>query len=63
MNHILYETKDNNKPESICDSNGEVVLALCKVCGGAEGALPTNCPGRKLTWDELELIGDNKLDF
>ena len=63
MKHILYETKDKDKPSSICDRNGEVVLALCKVCGGAEASLPTNCPGRKLTWNEMEMITAGKLNF
>lgn len=34
--HTLYETSDIDKPEVICDRNGEVVLAMCKKCGLAE---------------------------
>ena len=61
--HILYKTTDVDKPKTICDSNGEVVLAECRICGGAEAAMPTVCPGRKLTSDELDQIQNKELDF
>ncbi len=63
MKHNLYKTKDADRPYSICDSNGEVVLALCRICGGAECSLPTSCPGRQLTAEESDLICNGKLDF
>lgn len=63
MNHKLYETGDKDAPHSILDGNGEVVLALCRVCGGAEGTLPTCCPGRRLTPKEEEEIYRGELDF
>ena len=44
MNHELYKTGDAGAPAAILDRNGEVTLSLCKVCGGAEGAMPTKCP-------------------
>lgn len=34
-NHVLYETGDQDAPEQIKDRNGEVVLAMCRKCGGA----------------------------
>lgn len=61
--HVLYETADKDRPEWICDGNGEVVLSLCRVCGGAECSLPTNCPGRCLTLKESDLICAGELDF
>ena len=63
MKHQLYETSDKDRPMSICDSNGEVVLALCKICGGGESSLSTNCPSRKLSMEELDKISVGKLDF
>lgn len=63
MHHDLYKTEDEDKPESICDGNGEVALGLCKVCGGGECSLATNCPGRKITYKESELICNDELDF
>jgi hypothetical protein len=38
-------------------------LTHCLVCGGGEGALPTSCPGRRLTPDELDRIYKGELDF
>lgn len=39
MKHILYQTGDNDAPKSIKDSNDEVVLNMCKLCGKAESEL------------------------
>jgi len=63
MEHILYSNSDKDRPRSICDGNGEVALSLCKVCGGAESCLPTHCPGRRLTGEELDKITAGELDF
>lgn len=41
--HDLYETGDKNVPSSICDSNGEVALGLCKRCGRGEIELEEPC--------------------
>lgn len=41
--HDLFKTDDINCPKQICDSNGEVVLALCKRCGKAEAQLEAYC--------------------
>lgn len=43
MEHDFYKTSDKNVPHSICDKNGEVVLALCKRCGKAERELTERC--------------------
>jgi hypothetical protein len=46
--HDLYKTGDSDAPESIKDSNGEVVLALCRKCGRGESELEEDgghCPG------------------
>jgi len=37
--HNLFEDGDKNIPKCITDSNGQVVLAMCKVCGKAESEL------------------------
>lgn len=41
--HTLWETGEEGVPEVICDSNGEVVLGLCKVCGRGECELVEPC--------------------
>jgi len=61
--HNLYKTGDKDVPGVITDRNGEVALTLCKVCGGAESCLPTHCPNRPLSPDELSLISHGSLDF
>lgn len=43
--HVLYETSDEDAPESIKDRNGEVVLDMCRVCGKAEAELNRACGG------------------
>lgn len=63
MEHKLYETGDKDAPDAIRDPNGEVCLALCRVCGGTEATLPTECPGRRLTEEEAGGISSGKLDF
>lgn len=45
--HELYSDSDPVKPDAICDSNGQVVLGLCKVCGQAEGDLEPTCPSKR----------------
>lgn len=35
----------------------------CHVCGGAEGSLPTCCPGRQMTAEESEAVYAGQLDF
>lgn len=43
----------------ICDGG----LGLCKVCGGAEGSLTTDCPGFKLTASILDGVYTHGLDY
>lgn len=62
MKHVLHETGDADNPAVILDSNGEVVLGLCRVCGGGEGQLATSCIGRRLTEAEMKMIYDGILD-
>lgn len=42
ITHTLYTDDDSDKPEAICDSNGQVCLDLCKVCGAGEVELGEN---------------------
>jgi hypothetical protein len=41
--HQLFETGDPDAPKSILDSNGEVALGLCKICGKGEIELKEPC--------------------
>lgn len=38
-------------------------LYACEVCGGAEGSMTTQCPGRRLSADELEQVYAQRRDF
>lgn len=49
-----------------CEGAGRCMgcnLFLCDVCGGAEGSLPTHCPGRKMTSEEGDDVYAGKVDF
>lgn len=41
--HDLYTDADKDRPEQICDSNGQVTLGLCRKCGRAEIELTQPC--------------------
>lgn len=38
-------------------------LAHCMICGGAEGSLPKECPGVKMTERELDAVYEGSLNF
>lgn len=45
IHHVLYKTGDKDAPDSIKDSNGEVVLGLCRICRRGESELEISCDG------------------
>ena len=47
--HDLYDREDD--------------LSHCKICGGAEGSLPTLCPGRRMTAVESDAVYAGNLNF
>lgn len=49
MNHDYYDREDG--------------LLHCKVCGGGEGSLPTECPGRHMNEHEQDDVYAGVLDF
>lgn len=63
MKHKLIETGDADSYRAIEDANGEVVLAQCRVCGCAEGEIPTECPGHKVDYQYRQAIYAGELDF
>lgn len=38
-------------------------LFVCDICNGAEGSLPTHCPGRRMTEEEEKLVFNGSLDY
>lgn len=61
--HSLYETGDIDVPQQILDRNGEVALACCRRCGGVEGALPTDCPGVRMTLQQADDVYSGRDDY
>lgn len=55
--HTQHTCEDENC--NVCRGG----LSLCTICGGAEGSMPTECPGRPLTMKEDDDIYNGKLDF
>jgi hypothetical protein len=62
--HIWYvcgpDAHDNDDGHCMFCQGG---LSACVVCGGLEGALTTQCPGRRLTEDEIDRVYGFLLDF
>jgi len=48
--HILHKCENSCDNCVICSGG----LALCTICGGAEGSLLTTCPGYKLSNETLD---------
>lgn len=60
MKHKLAKHENCTRPHcNICDGG----LAFCEVCKGAEGSLPTECPGRVMTDEEEADVYAAKIDF
>lgn len=38
-------------------------LAFCEVCKGGEGDLPTECPGRMMTEEQIDGVSRQQIDF
>lgn len=55
--HILHACND---PDCFVCRGG---LALCTVCNGAEGSLPTDCPGRRMSAWEADEVQASRLDY
>jgi len=55
--HTWHECSD---PECFGCEGG---LAHCTVCGGAEGSLPTDCPGVRMSYVQQDLVYEGKIDF
>ncbi len=58
--HDLYTDADKDRPQVICDSNGQVALSMCKRCGKGESQLTEPCisarPGPFTTTPSGKLI-------
>lgn len=62
--HTYYQCDDDHGDVfgsscPFCDGG----LAMCTTCGGAEGDLPTHCPGEKMTDLRRRLVADRVIDY
>jgi hypothetical protein len=64
MEHNYYTSKDISPDDNWGQLNiVDGGLALCKVCGELEGALPTDCPGEKNSHERGQEIYRGEIDF
>jgi hypothetical protein len=61
MTDHIYDKHENCTITNcmICDGG----LALCIVCGGLEGGLPTECPGERMTNEQQDAVYSGRIDF
>ena len=58
--HDLYKCQcDGERFCVYCDGG----LASCNICHGGEATLPTECPGRAMTAEEMDAVMNRGLDF
>lgn len=48
---------------NLIEVEGMEGISFCSICNGAEGSLPTDCPGHRLSNDEADQILDGQLDY
>lgn len=54
---VHIRCQENHCP--ICEGG----LSLCEICGGAEGSMPTECPGVKMTHAQSDAVYAGTLDY
>lgn len=63
MQHQLHDASAHAGQEwytcFICEGG----LADCTTCGGAEGAMPTDCPGAQMTSEQIDAVYAGTLDY
>jgi len=59
--HILHGSRGECHEEkcNICEGG----LGLCTVCGGAEGSMPTSCPGIRMTGTQADAVFAGTMDY
>jgi hypothetical protein len=57
--HLRYRCPPDCERCCICEGG----LYSCVTCGGAEGSLPTDCPGRRMTSEEQDEVYAERLNY
>lgn len=64
MKHILLTAADISPDDEWGQRNiVDGGLAVCKVCGGSEGSLTTECLGVKVTYEQDRAVYRGLMDF
>ncbi|MDF2650150.1 MAG: hypothetical protein K0Q73_5955 [Paenibacillus sp.] len=64
MKHDYFTPKDISPDDNWGQLNiVDGGLALCKVCGGMEGSLTTDCPGEKIPFDQDQKVYRGEIDY
>lgn len=58
---VAYKRSEPSMPHDFHDR--EDGLAHCKVCGGAEGSLPWDCPGKEMPAETQEVVYVGLIDY
>ena len=61
--HVRFVCKLGWEKCDLCNRDAHPDLFICTICNGAESSLPTDCPGRKMTGEEEEMVQQGRLDF
>ena len=57
IDHVRASCKDDCGECNLCN------LFMCSVCCGAEGSLPTHCPGARMTEQQEAQVYAGELDY
>ena len=63
LNVVRFPGHKKQRCSSECGDCNVCILYLCETCGGAEASLPSECPGRRMSAMEEELVQAKLLDF
>lgn len=64
MKHDYYTSKDIGPHDTWGQLNiVDGGLSHCKICGGLEGSLTTDCPGEMLSYEQDQKVYKGEVDF
>lgn len=61
--HQFHRPRDHVNDLDRTDDCQACSLAWCKVCNGAEGSLPTHCPGERMEAEVEEAVYGELIDY
>ncbi len=61
--HVLFTEAECEEGSPLHYYVVKCELDICKICGGAEATLTTECPGREMTEVEMDYVFNDAADF